>query len=108
MKRSQEARISTDIKLKGNPNNANLDENDVSKETSQSKSSSTKKNDFVEKTVSAREAKTERKQDEENFEGDYFKDFYYAQGDYNKEKMEEVAEITHGQELLQQEKQKTN
>ena len=34
-----------------------------------------------------------------DFEGNYFKNYFYSQGDYHKERMEEVKEMQQGQKL---------
>ena len=38
-----------------------------------------------------------------NFEGDFFKDFYYAQGDYKAEEAEEVEELKHAIDIENEE-----
>ena len=40
-----------------------------------------------------------KKVDKGNFEGDYFKDFYYNQGDYKECEREEEEEMKHAKEI---------
>ena len=40
-----------------------------------------------------------KKGDKSNFEGDYFKDFYYNQGDYKECEREEEEEMKHAKEI---------
>ena len=40
-----------------------------------------------------------KKVDKGNFEGDYFKDFYYNQGDYKECEREEKEEMQHAKEI---------
>ena len=77
----------------------------VSKDSTNTVSLSKKGADLVGKKGVVMETNSKGTEDEENFEGDYFKDFYYAQGDYNKEKLEEEEEIHHAEEILEHEKE---
>ena len=77
-----------------------------SKKRSKSKSSS-----FKNKQISSEDKKPPENEpspqnpEEANkgkFEGDFFKDFYYAQGDYKAEEAEEVEELKHAKDVSKQ------
>ena len=104
MKRAQEARSDPSPGQKGN----------MKRKASTSKGSSTKSessNDDETTSVANKGAsndvnhKKEDNDDEDNFEGDYFRDFYYNQGDYRNEAQEEVKEKIHAIEIEEHEQE---
>ena len=80
----------------------------IKKKGSKKKSSKTAKNKEISdedkkppENVSSNQGPDEGKKG--NFEGDFFKDFYYAQGDYKAEEAEEVEELKHAVDIENEE-----
>ena len=108
MKRAQEARNDPLVGQKGSSIHPKR-KGSTSKESTKSESSNQDETACADDKGASNDANNKQsKKDgdgEDNFEGDYFRDFYYNQGDYRNEELEEVEEIKHAKEIEEHEKE---